>query len=223
MPLITLERVTKIYPPYFRALNNISLSIEPGEFVLLTGPTGAGKTTLLKLIYREEEPTDGEIFWEGLPYSSLSYNDFLKIRRKMGIIFQDLKLFEDLSVYENIKLSLDLAEISLPKKRAEVIIYDYLERFDLSLKANKKVKFLSGGEKQKVGFIRAIIRDPDYIIADEPTGNIDPLSIKEILSILKELNQKGKTVLLATHDPIIIQQVEAKEIYLHKGELIPKC
>jgi cell division transport system ATP-binding protein len=223
MPLITLERVTKIYPPYFRALNNISLSIEPGEFVLLTGPTGAGKTTLLKLIYREEEPTDGEIFWEGLPYSSLSYNDFLKIRRKMGIIFQDLKLFEDLSVYENIKLSLDLAEISLPKKRAKVIIYDYLERFDLSSKANKKVKFLSGGEKQKVGFIRAIIRDPDYIIADEPTGNIDPLSIKKILSILKELNQKGKTVLLATHDPIIIQQVEAKEIHLHKGELIPKC
>ena len=98
MPLITLERVTKIYPPYFRALNNISLSIGPGEFVLLTGPTGAGKTTLLKLIYREEEPTDGEIFWEGLPCSSLSYNDFLKIRRKMGIIFQDLKLFEDLSV-----------------------------------------------------------------------------------------------------------------------------
>ncbi len=223
MPLITLERVTKIYPPYFRALNNISLSIEPGEFVLLTGPTGAGKTTLLKLIYREEEPTDGEIFWEGLPYSSLSYNDFLKIRRKMGIIFQDLKLFEDLSVYENIKLSLDLAEISLPKKRAKVIIFDYLERFDLSSKANKKVKFLSGGEKQKVGFIRAIIKDPDYIIADEPTGNIDPLSIKEILSILKELNQKGKTVLLATHDPIIIQQAEAKEIYLHKGELIPKC
>jgi cell division transport system ATP-binding protein len=223
MPLITLERVTKIYPPYFRALNNISLSIEPGEFVLLTGPTGAGKTTLLKLIYREEEPTDGEVFWEGLPYSSLSYNDFLKIRRKMGIIFQDLKLFEDLSVYENIKLSLDLAEISLPKKRAKVIIYDYLERFDLSLKSNKKVKFLSGGEKQKVGFIRAIIKDPDYIIADEPTGNIDPLSIKEILSILKELNQKGKTVLLATHDPIIIQQVEAKEVYLHKGELIPKC
>jgi len=223
MPLITLERVTKIYPPYFRALNNVSLSIEPGEFVLLTGPTGAGKTTLLKLIYREEEPTDGEIFWEGLPYSSLSYNDFLKIRRKMGIIFQDLKLFEDLSVYENIKLSLDLAEISLPKKRAKVIIFDYLERFDLSSKANKKVKFLSGGEKQKVGFIRAIIKDPDYIIADEPTGNIDPLSIKEILSILKELNQKGKTVLLATHDPIIIQQAEAKEIYLHKGELIPKC
>lgn len=191
--------------------------------MLLTGPTGAGKTTLLKLIYREEEPTDGEIFWEGLPYSSLSYNDFLKIRRKMGIIFQDLKLFEDLSVYENIKLSLDLAEISLPKKRAKVIIYDYLERFDLSSKANKKVKFLSGGEKQKVGFIRAIIKDPDYIIADEPTGNIDPLSIKKILSILKELNQKGKTVLLATHDPIIIQQVEAKEIHLHKGELIPKC
>jgi cell division transport system ATP-binding protein len=141
----------------------------------------------------------------------------------MGIIFQDLKLFEDLSVYENIKLSLDLAEISMPKKRAKVIIYDYLERFDLSIKANKTVKFLSGGEKQKVGFIRAIIKDPDYIIADEPTGNIDPLSIKEILSILKELNQKGKTVLLATHDPIIIQQVEAKEIYLHKGEIIPKC
>jgi cell division transport system ATP-binding protein len=223
MPLITLERVTKIYPPYFRALNNISLSIEPGEFVLLTGPTGAGKTTLLKLIYREEVPTDGEIFWGGLPYSSLSYSDFLKIRRKMGIIFQDLKLFEDLSVYENIKLSLDLAEINLPKERAKVIIYEYLERFDLSSKANKKVKFLSGGEKQKVGFIRAIIKDPDYIIADEPTGNIDPLSIKKILSILKELNQKGKTVLLATHDPIIIQQVEAKEIHLHKGELISKC
>ncbi len=191
--------------------------------MLLTGPTGAGKTTLLKLIYREEDPTDGEIFLEGLPYSSLSYNDFLKIRQKMGIIFQDLKLFEDLSVYENIKLSFDLAGKNLAKKRMKVLIYEYLERFDLSLKANKKVKFLSGGEKQKVGFIRAIIKDPDYILADEPTGNLDPLSIKEILSILKELNQKGKTIILATHDPIIIQQIEAKEVYLHKGELIPKC
>ncbi len=218
MALITFQNVSKIYPPFFKALVNINLSINKGDFIILTGPTGAGKTTLLKLIYREEKPTSGEIFYEDIPYSRLDKKELSLFRQNLGIIFQDYKLFPDLTVYENIRISLILSEKFT--KDTKFLIYEYLERFNISHKAQKKVKELSGGEQQKVGIIRAIIRDPEILIADEPTGNLDPASIKEILEILKEFNKDGKTVILATHDPVILNQNLGKVIKLNRGELV---
>ncbi|MCS7279759.1 MAG: ATP-binding cassette domain-containing protein [Thermodesulfobacteriaceae bacterium] len=221
MSFIRLEKINKIYPPYFRALVNINLEIEKGDFLLITGPTGAGKTTLLKLIYREEKPSHGEIFIKNKPYSKIKEKEFRKLRQRWGIIFQDGKLFEDLSVYENIKLSLVLAEKKMRDMKHR--IYEFLERFNLLLKINKKIKELSGGEQQKVGVIRAILKDPEFLIADEPTGNLDPMSIYEIINILKELHQKGTTIVLATHDPTILNLKIGKLITLEKGELIEGC
>jgi len=218
MALLIFQNVSKIYPPYFKALININLEIQKGDFIILTGPTGAGKTTLLKLIYREEKPTSGEIFYENMPYSKLKTKEFSLFRQSWGIIFQDYKLFPELTVYENIKISLVLSGKSI--KNIKFYIYEYLERFNISQKAQKKVKELSGGEQQKVGIIRAIIREPELLIADEPTGNLDPTSINEILEILKNFNKKGKTVILATHDPVVLNQNLGKIIKLNRGELV---
>jgi len=218
MAFITFQNVSKIYPPFFKALVNINLKIEKGDFIVLTGPTGAGKTTLLKLIYREEKPTSGEIFYKDMPYSKLKTKELSFLRQKLGIIFQDYKLFPDLTVYENIKISLILSKKIFKDMR--ILIYEYLERFNISQKAQKKVKELSGGEQQKVAIIRAIIREPEILIADEPTGNLDPVSIKEILEILKEFNKDGKTVILATHDPVILNHDLGKIIKLSRGELV---
>lgn len=218
MSLITFQNVSKIYPPFFKALININLKIDKGDFIILTGPTGAGKTTLLKLIYREEKPTSGEIFYEDIPYSKLRKKEISLFRQNLGIIFQDSKLFPELTVYENIKISLVLSQKIF--KNMKFLIYEYLERFNISQKAQKKVKELSGGEQQKVGIIRAIIRNPEILIADEPTGNLDPASINEILGILKDFNKEGKTIILATHDPVILNQNLGRIVRLNRGELV---
>lgn len=218
MSLITLQSVSKIYPPFFKALININLEIHKGDFIVLTGSTGAGKTTLLKLIYGEEKPTSGEIFYRNIPYSKLKNKDFSFFRQNWGIIFQDYKLFSELTVYENIKLSLILSKKFV--KDIKFRIYEYLERFNISQKAQKKVRELSGGEQQKVGIIRAIIKEPEMLIADEPTGNLDPTSINEILEILKEFNKDGKTIILATHDPVILNQNLGKVVKLNRGEMV---
>ena len=218
MMIFELKEVTKIYPPFFKALINVSLRIEEGEFLLLTGATGAGKTTLLKLLYRAEIPTSGEVFFKEIPYSKISSNKLNQIRKKMGIVFQDHKLLTDLTVYENVKLSLILS--GKKSKNVKFEIYEYLERFGLAQKAQKKVKELSGGEQQKVGIVRALIRDPEIFIADEPTGNLDPVSINEILKILKELHNQGKTIILATHDPVILKQNLGRTVMLNRGELV---
>ncbi len=218
MPFIQFDEVSKIYPPYFKALDKVSLVIKRGEFVLITGPTGAGKTTLLKLLYREEIPSSGEVLFDGRPVSRLSSREIQKIRSRMGIIFQDLRLFPELSVYENIKISLILCNKKI--KNMKYFIYEALERFNLAHKASKKVMDLSGGEQQKVAIIRAILREPELLVADEPTGNLDPESIREILKILKELNNKGCTILFATHDPVILKQAPGKLVILNRGRLV---
>lgn len=219
MSLIRLEGITKIYPPFYRALHRITLEIQRGEFILLTGPTGAGKTTLLKLIYAEEKPTEGEIYFEGVPYSNFSYKEIMALRQKMGIVFQDHKLFPDLTVYENLEVALALSKKKVKNKK--FYLYEWLERFSLSHKAKKLVKELSGGEQQKVGLIRALIKEPSILILDEPTGNLDPFSIGEIIELLKNFHREGKTILLSTHDPTIISKKPGRIIMLNRGELVP--
>lgn len=218
MTLIKIEELTKIYPPYYKALHKVSLEIRKNDFLLITGPTGAGKTTLLKLIYAQERPTEGEIYWEGFPYSALKYKDILSIRKKIGIVFQDHKLFSELSLYENLEIVLALAQKKI--KRIKYFIYEWLERFNLAHKAKKKVKELSGGEQQKLGILRAIIKDPPILILDEPTGNLDPFSIGEVIDLLLTLHKEGKTILLSTHDPTIIAKKPGQIIMLNRGELV---
>uniref|UniRef100_A0A832GLV0 ABC transporter ATP-binding protein n=1 Tax=Caldimicrobium thiodismutans TaxID=1653476 RepID=A0A832GLV0_9BACT len=218
MVLIRFENLTKIYPPYYKALININLDINKGDFLLLTGPTGAGKTTLLKHIYAEERPTEGELYWEGIPYSQMSYSEIIELRKKLGIVFQDHKLFFDLTVYENLRISLVLAKkVSFNLK---LKIYEWLEKFNLAHKARKKVKELSGGEQQKIGLIRALMRDPEVLILDEPTGNLDPHSIGEIIELLKKVHQEGKTIIISTHDPTIISKKPGKIVMLNQGALV---
>ncbi|MFN4197051.1 MAG: cell division ATP-binding protein FtsE [Caldimicrobium sp.] len=216
--LLYLKEITKIYPPYDKALNNVTLEIKKGDFILLTGPTGAGKTTLLKLIYALETPTDGEIFFENIPYSKLSYKDIIDLRKQMGIVFQDHKLFYDLTLYENIKISLTLAQKKL--KKEQVYIYELLEKFNLAHKSKKKVKEISGGEQQKVGIIRALIRDPSILILDEPTGNLDPVSINDIITLLLNIHKENKTIILATHDPTILSKNPGRMVMLNRGEIV---
>lgn len=218
MSLFRFEKVTKIYPPYFKALLNINLEIKRGEFIVLTGPTGAGKTTLLKLIYREEIPTEGEIFWEGVPYRELSYSKLTGLRRKLGIVFQDHRLFNELTVYENILISLALSDKK--NSKTKFLIYEWLERFNLAHKSQKKVQELSGGEQQKIGLIRALIREPEVLLLDEPTGNLDPQSLLDMLKILQEYHRKGCTIVLSTHDPTIISKRPGKLIFLNQGSII---
>ncbi len=218
MTLFRLEEITKIYPPYYRALHRVSLEIESGEFVVITGPTGAGKTTLLKLIYALEPPTEGEIYYQNVPYSKLSYKDVIKLRKKMGIVFQDHKLFLELSLYENIQIALALSGKKVKKEK--FYIYDWLERFNLAHKAQKKVKEISGGEQQKIGIIRALIKEPGILILDEPTGNLDPYSIEEILNLLLKIHNQGKTVILSTHDPTILSKKPGRSIMLNRGEIV---
>ncbi|BAU22921.1 hypothetical protein THC_0527 [Caldimicrobium thiodismutans] len=218
MSLIKLEDLTKIYPPYYKALHKISLEIQKNAFLLITGPTGAGKTTLLKLIYAQEKPTEGELYWEGVPYSELRYKDIIGIRKNIGIVFQDHKLFSELSLYENLEIALALARKKV--KKIKFFIYEWLERFNLAHKAKKKVKELSGGEQQKLGILRAIIKDPSILILDEPTGNLDPFSIGEVIDLLIALHKEGKTILLSTHDPTIIAKRPGQIIMLNRGELV---
>jgi cell division transport system ATP-binding protein len=218
MSLIKLEDLTKIYPPYYKALHKISLEIQKNAFLLITGPTGAGKTTLLKLIYAQEKPTEGELYWEGVPYSELRYKDIIGIRKNIGIVFQDHKLFSELSLYENLEIALALARKKV--KKIKFFIYEWLERFNLAHKAKKKVKELSGGEQQKLGILRAIIKNPSILILDEPTGNLDPFSIGEVIDLLIALHKEGKTILLSTHDPTIIAKRPGQIIMLNRGELV---
>lgn len=216
--IFQFKEVTKIYPPYYKALFRVSLNINWGEFIVLTGPTGAGKTTLLKLIYALEAPTEGEIYFENTPYSKLSYREIIDLRRQMGIVFQDHKLFFDLTLYENIQISLALTQKRLKKEK--LYIYEWLEKFNLAHKAKKKVKEFSGGEQQKVGIIRALIRDPSILILDEPTGNLDPISINDIIELLLKIHKENKTIILSTHDPTILSKKPGRIIMLNSGEII---
>jgi len=217
-PLILVENVSKIYPPYIRALTNISLKISRGEFVFITGPSGAGKTTLLNLIFGIEKPSSGRIAFLGQSYEQLSHKELVKLRQKMGFVFQDFKLLPEKTVYENIYLGLEVLGISekVARRRIERVI----SRLGLMTRKNIKAKALSGGEKQRVAIARAVVREPVLILADEPTGNLDPQRSLEIMEILEELNAEGIAIILATHDESLYKDRHRRVIYLDKGEIV---
>ncbi len=216
--MIRFENVTKIYPGDVLVLRDINLMIEPGEFVSFVGASGAGKSTLLKLIYAEEEPTAGEIFFSERSIGTIKRRLLPYYRRNFGTVFQDFKLLSQRTVFENIAYALEIDGKTGAEIAEEVPqILDIVRLLD---KANNYPKQLSGGEQQRVSLARALIHRPSVIIADEPTGNLDPVSAQDIVRLLLEINSMGTIVLLATHNKPIVDGLGKRVVTLAHGNIV---
>lgn len=216
--MIYFDKVSKIYSPTSAALEDINLSIEPKEFISLVGQSGAGKTTLLKLLIAEEKPTSGSVFFDSLDIHSLRKENLNDLRRRVGMVFQDFRLLPNKTAYENVAFAMEVAG-----KTEEEIATDVPHVLELVGLLEKSWHFpneLSGGERQKISIARAIINQPDVLVADEPTGNLDPLNTWEIVQILKKINELGTTVILATHNKGVIDSLGKRVITLEKGKII---
>lgn len=198
------------------ALSNISFEIEKGEFVFIAGPTGAGKTTLLKLIRKEIEPTRGEIFFKNESLKNIK--NIYELRRKIGTVFQDYKLFPKKTVYENVSFPLEI--LGLPNSFIKKKVFEVLKEVDLLDKRNRFPHTLSGGEKQRVAIARAIVNEPDLLIADEPTGNLDWKTSFSIVDLFIDINLKGTTIIMSTHNEEIIKRYNKRVIYLRDGKKV---
>ncbi len=216
--MIYFDKVTKIYDDNTKALSDITLKIEPKEFVSIVGHSGAGKSTLIKMLLAEEKPTHGKLYFESTDIHSLRRKHVNKLRRRIGTIFQDFRLLPNKTVYENIAFAMEAAG-----RTDEDIIADVpyvLELVDLADKAWNFPGELSGGERQRVAIARAIVNQPDVIVADEPTGNLDPMNTYEIVQILKKINDLGTTVILTTHNKGVIDELGKRVITMENGRII---
>ena len=216
--MIYFDRVSKVYSPTSIALEDVSFAVEPQEFVSIVGQSGSGKTTLLKLLLAEEKPTSGHVFFESLDVHKLSNGELPKVRRRMGAVFQDYKLLPTKTAYENVAFALEAAG-----KTPEAIGQDVPQVLELVGLMDKAWHFpseLSGGELQRVAIARAIVNRPDVVLADEPTGNLDPLNTWEIIKLLEKINELGTTVVLATHDKEVINSLKRRVITLEKGKMV---
>ncbi len=216
--MIKFDNVSKIYKDNYVALGDINLEIKAGEFVSIVGTSGAGKSTFLKLIYAEELPTNGRVFFDEKPLDSISRRRISQHRRNIGTVFQDFKLLNKKTAFENVAYALEVCGIS----RAEILedVPQILEIVGLGNRQNKFPHELSGGEQQRVAMARALIHKPSVIIADEPTGNLDPVSSLEIMQLLLKINKLGTTVILASHDRDIINKAAKRVIVLERGRVI---
>ena len=215
--MIHFYHVTKRFDRYSTALHDVTFHIEKGEFVFLTGPSGAGKSTLLKLILRQITPTEGQIVVNGRNLNAMKKSQLPWFRREIGMVFQDFKLIERMTVFEN--LSFILTVLNVPPKEHKKKAYHALRTVNLHHKLNAYPLQLSGGEQQRVAVARALINDPLVLIADEPTGNLDPDLSQEILQIFAEANLRGSTVFLATHDRDLIKASGRRTIVLDQGRI----
>ena len=218
MPMILFDKVSKIYPDNSIALEEVSFSIEPKEFISVVGPSGAGKTTLLKMLLAEEKPTNGSVLFGDINVHNLDRKEINNLRRKIGMVFQDFRLLPDKTVYENIAFTMEAA--GRTDEEIESDVPHVLELVDLTNKAWNFPRELSGGEKQRVAIARALVNQPEVIIADEPTGNLDPVNTYDIVQILKRINDLGTTVILATHNKGIIDSLGRRVLAMEKGRII---
>lgn len=216
--MIYFDKVTKHYNNDSVALHSVTFSVNPKEFVSIVGHSGAGKTTLLKMILGEESPTTGNVYFESVNIHSLKKEDITRYRRRVGTIFQDFRLLPHLTVFENIAFAMEAAGRSEDEIASDVP--HVLELVDLSRKISSFPHELSGGEKQRVAIARAIVNQPDIIIADEPTGNLDPVSTYDIVQILKKINDLGTTVILTTHNKGIIDSLGKRVIVMENGKIV---
>lgn len=216
--MIRFDSVSKVYKDDYVALDGINLDIKQGEFVSIVGASGAGKSTLLKLIYAEEAPTSGTVYFNDNPLNGLSRRKVPYHRRDIGTVFQDFKLLPKKTAFENVSYALEVS--GAPKEEIDEYVPQIFEIVGLADRMKKFPKELSGGEQQKVALARALINKPLVIIADEPTGNLDPVSSVEIVQLLLKINKLGTTVLLATHDRDIVNKAAKRVLVLEKGRVI---
>lgn len=217
--MILLDRVSKTYNRNVGpALERITLHVEPKEFVIIIGASGAGKSTLLKLLTREEKPTSGKIIIGGIDYDKLKDKDIPLLRRKIGTVFQDFKLLPNKNVFENVAFALEI--VGLSNKEIDHTVPRVLEIVGLKGKEKSMPNELSGGERQRVAIARAVVRQPKILIADEPTGNLDPKHAWDVIRVLEKINHYGTTVLLTTHNQEIVNKLKRRVVTIKGGKIV---
>ena|SRR5574344_1262137 len=218
MELIRFKNVTKTYKSGVTAIRDLDLSIEKGEFIFIIGSTGCGKSTLIKMLYREEKPTSGQILVGGIDVGKIKNRKTYKIRRKIGVVFQDYKLLQKENAFENVAFGLEV--LGLPKDEIYSKVIKALDLVGLKGKVRMMPNELSGGEQQRVAIARAIVNEPKLLICDEPTGNLDPTTSMEIMKVLDEINKLGTTVIMVTHDTDIVDIMKKRVIQLDSGRIL---
>lgn len=217
--MIQFVNVTKVYPnTHTPSLNGVNLRIERGEFVFLVGPSGAGKSSLMKLLYREELPTSGKLLLDGKDIARMPERAVPYLRRSLGVIFQDFKLLPDRTVFENVAFALECTDV--PRREIIRRVPAALELVGLRHKTHSRASELSGGEQQRAAVARAIVRNPVLVVADEPTGNLDPENSWAIMKLLNEINQMGATVVVATHAREIVNSMKKRVIAIERGRVV---
>lgn len=216
--MILLDRVTKVYGrSKTPALDRINLHVEPKEFVIVVGQSGAGKSTLLKLLTREERQTSGKIIIGGIDYDKLKDKNIPLLRRKIGVVFQDFKLLPNRTVFENVAFALEI--VGMSSHEIKHTVPKVLDIVNLKGKENNMPRELSGGERQRVAIARAIVRQPKILIADEPTGNLDPKHAWDVIAVLEKINRFGTTVLLTTHNQEIVNKLKRRVVTIQHGKI----
>jgi cell division transport system ATP-binding protein len=216
--MIRFTRVTKSYPRTGTAVQDVNLSVGKGEFVFMTGPSGAGKTTLLRMVYMEERPTSGEVRVSGTSSVTATPRDVAKLRRKLGIVFQDFRLLENRTVEQNVSFALEV--IGAPAAVIGGKVARVLTQVGLAAKGRALPHELSGGEQQRVAIARALVNDPFVLIADEPTGNLDDRATRGIFQLLREINAAGTAIMMATHNLDLIRREEFRTIEMNRGQIV---
>ncbi|WP_277928275.1 cell division ATP-binding protein FtsE [Bacillus cereus group sp. BfR-BA-01380] len=216
--MITMTNVYKEYPNGMKAVNGLTVKIKQGEFVYVVGPSGAGKSTFIKMMYREEKPTTGSINVNGLVIETLAERDVPYFRRQLGVIFQDFKLLPKSTVYENVAFALEVIEEEREVIRERVM--EVLNLVGLEERADSVPSELSGGEQQRIAIARAIVNRPKVVIADEPTGNLDIDTAMDIMSIFKRINERGTTIIMATHNADIVNTIRHRVIAIEDGKIV---
>ena len=215
--MIQLKKVTKQYGDNF-GLSDVNIKINDGEFVFLVGPSGAGKSTFIKLILKEIEPDEGSIYFDDMEVTSMSNRLVPMYRRNIGIVFQDFRLLQKKTVYENVAFAMEA--VHQKRKLIKKQVPHILKLVGISEKADRYPHELSGGEQQRVALARAIVNRPDILLADEPTGNLDPKTSEEIMKLLEEINERGTTVLVVTHNKEIVNSMKKRVLTMHNGVII---
>lgn len=216
--MLLMTDVSKTYPSGSVALRDVNIHIQPGEFVFVVGPSGAGKSTFIKMLFREVIPTTGNIYVNGVDLLELKEKEIPYLRRQLGIIFQDYRLLPDRTVYDNVAFAMQVIET--PYRKIKCRVMSVLDLVGLRKRANSYPTELSGGEQQRVAIARAIVNDPLLVIADEPTGNLDPETSWDIMRIFSEINENGTTIVMATHDKEIVDNMEKRVIAIEKGSIV---
>lgn len=216
--MIRIEGVTKRYPNGHHGLTDVSLTVHRGEFVFLVGPSGAGKSTLIRLLYAEERPSTGEVSIDHFRLTTMRLRHLPKLRRQLGIVFQDVKLLPTRNVFQNVAFAMEVVGAS--KKEIQKRVPQVLELVGLTRRKDHFPSQLSGGEQQRVGIARALVNQPTYVLADEPTGNLDPDTASDIMRLFQEINRRGATVVMATHARDLVNQLQKRVVAIEGGRIV---